>query len=148
MTLAQHCLTSQRQVQLQTMAHFPTIWLCYVACSLFAACGLRPLGSCCRPSDRDRDRDRVRGREYDRRREPSPVRPSRGVRDDDRHRAYDRDSGYNKSPPRYDRGRDRVGLGRERSPVLKRARYGRSRSPTRRSSRSTARDTRRRSVLA
>lgn len=85
------------------------------------------------------DRDSDRGREYDRRRAPSPVRPIRSMRDE-RDRGYDRDRGYNRSPARQDRGRDRGGLGRDRSPVLKKARYGRSRSPGRRSSASPTRD--------
>lgn len=59
---------------------------------------------------------------------------------DNRERGYDRNQGYHRSPPRQDRGRDRGGLGRDRSPVLKKARYGRSRSPGRRSSRSPGRD--------
>ena len=88
-----------------------------------------------RPLERDIDR----GREYDRRRDPSPVRPIRSMRDD-RDRGYDRSRGYNRSPGRHDRGRDSGGLGRDRSPVLKKARYGRSRSPARGSSRSPARD--------
>ena len=90
-------------------------------------------------SSRPLERDIDRGREYDRRRGPSPVRPIRSMRDD-RDRGYDRNRGYNRSPGRHDRGRDRGGLGRDRSPVLKKARYGRSRSPGRRSSRSPARD--------
>lgn len=102
---------------------------------------------------RDRDRDRMPGRsdrgperhddrprDYDRRRGASPVPPVRSMRED-RDRWYDRDRGYqrDREADRYDRARDRGGPGRERSPVLKKARYGRSRSPGRRSSRSPAR---------
>lgn len=81
-----------------------------------------------------------RAQDYDRRRGPSPVRAIRGMRDE-RDRGYDRDRGYQREreADRYDRGRDRGGLGRARSPVLKKARYGRSRSPGRRSSRSPGR---------
>lgn len=81
-----------------------------------------------------------RARDYDRRRGPSPVRPMRGMRDE-RDRGHDRDRGYQREreADRYDRARDRGGLGRERSPVLKKARYGRSRSPGRRSSKSPGR---------
>ena len=85
-----------------------------------------------------------RSREYDRRRGPSPARPLRPMHGDrdrghDRDRGYDRDRG-NRSPQRFDRGKDRRGLGRDRSPVLKKARYGRSRSPGRRGSKSPERD--------
>ena len=83
-----------------------------------------------------------RAQDYDRRQGPSPVRAIRGMRDE-RDRGYDRDRdrGYQREreADRYDRGRDRGGLGRARSPVMKKARYGRSRSPGRRSSRSPGR---------
>ena len=79
-----------------------------------------------------------RARDYDRRRGPSPMRPSRGMRDE-RDRGYDRGYQREREGDRYDRGRDRGGLGRDRSPVLKKARYARSRSPGWRSSRSPGR---------
>lgn len=66
------------------------------------------------------------------------MRPSRGMRDE-RDRGYDRGYQREREGDRYDRGRDRGGLGRDRSPVLKKARYARSRSPGWRSSRSPGR---------
>lgn len=86
------------------------------------------------------ERHEDRPRDYDRRRGPSPVPPVRSMRDDS-DRGYDRDRGYqrDREADRYDRARDRGRPGRERSPVLKKARYGRSRSPGRRSSRSPGR---------
>lgn len=95
-------------------------------------------------------RDSERARDYDRRRGPSPGRSSRPIRDDrdraynnrdrgsDRDRDYDRERGHDRNRDRgYDRDRERghergpARDGRERSPVLKKARYGRSRSPGR-----------------